>query len=167
MNWDQLNTYFTTYKKLAVQLPMGHVNFNSVWLSLLPENHTMCSDVSKLPILLALIHPDFTMDRYNRPNTNPDYQKSFSKKTSRNMCRIDLLTEGHVNCPYNTKITDCHADHIWPVSLGGATTGENRLDLCGRCNRQKSNSPFLFPGHKVPRWLRIRVEELFKKKSPA
>jgi len=103
---------------------------------------------SELPILLSLVHQQFYHDRRGqdiRESLNPPHSKRiFSRRgLTPEICGIGVLVPG-ATCPY-WRGEILQSDHLWPHSLGGATTEENRLSLCGDCNSQKSHSPLLFP----------------------
>ena len=163
MNNNQIIAYFKHLRKLRNYLG---VDFNvqcNEWLNLyllLGDNPSFWGD-EDLPILLALVHPDFHYDRrgvnigehFEHPHSRRSFPKS---KRIVSHCGISDLIEDAL-CPYwrGEKLA---SDHLWPHSLGGATSTDNRLALCGTCNQQKSSSPLLYPGHWVPGWLRNRVQ---------
>jgi len=164
MNEDQIREYFSWIKKLRQRLPLGHQNFNQYWLEVVPEGGPNW-DLDVLPKLLALVHPDFTMDRNGQPVRNGGYaSRTFKAKYSDERCSVGTLFEGIIQCPYHRETTRCEADHLWPFSLGGPTDNTNKLPLCKDCNQQKSNSPFLYPANMIPRWLRLRIQDLINKK---
>jgi hypothetical protein len=143
----------------------GFDQLNTKWLELLPEAPPPQWAHEELPTLLALIHPDFRFDRNGTIVQSSDYQrKRFSNHIKYERCQIHLLVEG-VKCPYQDSFENSVADHLWPHSLGGPTIPLNKLTLCSQCNTQKSNSPLLFPGRNVPRWLRLQVLALVNKKE--
>jgi len=167
MDLNQLSVYFSTYKKLQQKLPYGPEAFNSLWIETVPAGGPEWS-VEQLPILLSLIHPNFTYNRHGHPDRDRDYstsRKTFSKKYTTERCQLSKLLADAIQCPYQRREVRCQADHLWPFSLGGPTIETNKLALCEDCNRQKSNSPFLYPGDRVPRWLVLRVMQLKRSKE--
>ena len=167
MDLEQLSVYFSTYKKLQQKLPYTPDAFNSLWIEAVPAGGPHW-DVEHLPTLLALIHPNFTFNKHGYPDRDRDYsasRKTFPNKYTTERCQLSRLLGDHIQCPYHRRTVKCQADHLWPFSLGGPTIETNKLALCGDCNRQKSNSPLLYPGDRVPRWLVLRVMQLKRSKE--
>ena len=165
MDLNQINLYFNTYKKLNQSLRFGTSMCNEAWLELLPTGPSVDWGIETLPILLALIHPHFCIDRHGQQVVVDEFSKKSFKHDGSESCKIRTLLPG-VSCPYHSVFEKSHADHLWPHSLGGLTTPGNKLALCQVCNRAKSNSPFLYPGENIARWLRLHVINLARKKSP-
>jgi len=162
MNNDQIIRYFKYLKKLRYYRAVNPSIQCDEWLNLysnLKPDNTLWDD-EDLPILLALVHPDFYYDRRG-VNFGEDFEyrhsiRSYPKsKRIVGNCGISNLIKG-ATCPYwhGEKLA---SDHLWPHSLGGATSEDNRYSLCSTCNEQKSSSPLLFPGDWVPGWLRNRI----------
>ncbi len=104
------------------------------------------SDIGKMTLAMGLflIHPVF----HKRLDGTPialkfRHSSTFSERHKdaimTGYCKINFLVNDAVCLG-----TDTVSDHNWPWSLGGPTRGENHLELCGACNRSKSNSILLF-----------------------
>lgn len=163
MNNIQIREYFASLKLLRLYLGVNPARRCDEWLALYSKIQTTPSSwgPAELPILLALVHPDFYHDRrgenIGEQFLYPHSKRSFpDNKRWVQQCGISDLIDGAI-CPY-WRGEKLRSDHLWPHSLGGATSSENRLSLCEKCNLQKSNSPLLYPGSWVPGWLRNRVE---------
>lgn len=75
--------------------------------------------------------------------------------------------EDSSRCPYcNGELGESpHADHIYPVSLGGLSTIENMVLICASCNLAKSNKTlrqFIFDRKLNRAQVEIRLERLGK-----
>lgn len=60
-----------------------------------------------------------------------------SRPTISRELRGQVLARDHHACLHCGATSDLQMDHIYPWSLGGATTFENLQTLCGPCNRLK------------------------------
>mgnify|MGYP006183417897 CR=1 FL=1 len=172
MDNQQIITYFQILKRLRSSLGLNHEMQCNKWLEmysrLSSDTPAFWNAEKDLPILLALINPCFYYDKTGR-NIGEDLvikhsKRRFQSKSSIYGCRINFLIPSAV-CPYYHKGVKLTHDHMWPHSLGGATREDNRLPICDVCNKQKSNSPLLFPGTRVPVWLQNRAAKLFQLKS--
>ena len=162
---EQIKIYFSTVKKLRQSNRFGRTTLNEKWFELFPSSPQVEWSHEELPILLALIHPDYRYDIHGQSIVIRDSQRSkFKPRVTSERCKINELIQG-VKCPYQSSFEKSVADHLWPHSLGGPTIPLNKLTLCSQCNTQKSNSPLLFPGRNVPRWLRLQVLALVNKKE--
>ena len=172
MDNQQIILYFQSLKRLMSTLGLNHETQCRKWLEMYDglSNNTPAfwNPRKDLPILLALIHPCFYYDHTGRYIGDElvikHSKRNFGGKSSIRGCRINLLIPGAV-CPYYHKGLKLTQDHMWPHSLGGATREDNRLAICETCNKQKSSSPLLFPGARVPVWLQNRAAKLFQLKS--
>ena len=68
----------------------------------------------------------------NRTLSKSDRYKVFQRDGYR--CRYCGITKGKFE-----------VDHVYPYSLGGATTVENSAVICGPCNRRKHNHIGVWP----------------------
>ena len=161
MELPQILKYFETVKLLRSFSVDTHEIRCIKWLELYenldPKNSHLWSE-KELPILLALIHPDHYYDKFGQDISTylHDISRTFRSSYQPVACEIDkLIADAH--CPYYHSGSKLRKDHIWPWSLGGASSTDNLLFLCKDCNEQKSNSPLLFPGLSVPSWLKTRI----------
>ena len=165
MEDTQISEYFQNIKQLRNALRAGAEALNTKWFEVLPPNKPLDWTSEELPALLALIHPDYCIDNNGQKIVHDNYKRKKFNHDPTDRCQIGKLVEG-VKCPYQSEFQKSHADHLWPYSLGGLTESGNKLSLCDVCNRAKSNSPFLFPGDDIPRWLRLYVVYIANKKNP-
>lgn len=166
----QIRKYFSVTKQLRSSFGLGFESQCHTWLSLFGEikRDSAHWGPEELPILLALVNPDTYFDQrgvnigefFEQPHSRRQFSKSKSIKSN---CEISRLIDG-VTCPYWRGET-LVSDHLWPHSLGGSTSPDNRIFLCKTCNEQKSNSPLLFPSERVPGWLRNRVLLIYQRKE--
>lgn len=165
MEPEQIKVYFHHIKQLRNSLRAGTESLNRTWFEILPAGQSTGWNPDHLPAMLSLIHPDYCLDNNGQKISHESYRRKKFNHDPTDRCEINKLVEG-VKCPYQSEFHKSHADHLWPYSLGGLTETGNKLSLCGVCNRAKSNSPFLFPGDIIPRWLRLYVVYLANKKDP-
>ena len=170
MNREQIILYFESVSELFSSLGRSADVQCDSWENLfdrLGRDPSLWDD-GDLPILLALVHPHCYRDRrevdIGQHLSPPHSKRSFPRDRFRaEACGIEILIPG-CSCPF-WRGEVLFSDHLWPHSLGGATTDENLLHLCEECNRHKSSSPMLFPGKSVPEWLKSRVLQIHKLKS--
>ena len=101
-----------------------------------------------LPERLALLHPHWL----EGVTTQLAVQgaPAFTRSSARATCRADLLW-GY-DCPLAHEAIQ--ADHVFPYSLGGPSTGSNRLSLCRVHNSWKGADLANFPWELgEPDWL--------------
>lgn len=167
MNQNQIKLYCDTIRELRAYIGRPHKVLSEVWMRIY---YTIEQDDSEttLPVFLALIHPDFYYDRLGRDCRlnlsipHPRTRERMPRNVKQNRCRLDVLIGE--KCPLQRVGQETVCDHLWPYSLGGPSILDNQLELCDECNRQKSNSPYLFPGNAIPNWLNDRIRDLVEQK---
>ena len=161
-----VNQYLTRLSGLRhyIGLPGRSCEFWLEQFDTLPPSNTW--GPGQLPLLLALVHPDFYFTSANAPLAR-DIEHERPRMPTTGMdtqCQIWRLVKGAV-CPFGRLGEKLRADHYWPYALGGANVIENRLSLCRTCNGMKAHSPWLYDFSHVPSWLRFRVCRLRALKS--
>jgi hypothetical protein len=128
------------------------------------------SNLSYLPDIMSLIHPDFLYDQdgfflgdlifYNNSRFNTGINET-------DTCQINsILTNCICQFNYFRDIRGkCQADHLWPHSLGGPSIFENRILLCKYHNVSKSNSIVEAFWRSYPVWLNVYLNKLHNLKS--
>lgn len=125
----------------------------------------------KIAIFLALIHPEFYKNRQGANISldlqppHPSQRRPIPEDNRIYKCQINILLPTAV-CPYQNISGQKVLDHLWPYSLGGPSVIANRLELCARCNAQKSASYALYPiENDIPFWLSDRITQLYEIKG--
>jgi len=140
---------------------------NNTWLSK-HDWGTILNEDKKIPIFLALVHPDFYKDPQGNnislhlepPHPPSDKKPKLPEDNREFICQLNVLLPEAV-CPWKNVGVTIDLDHKWPYSLGGPSELDNRLELCSNCNRHKSSSFNLYPTNRgIPTWLSDRVEQL-------
>ena len=164
------NKYTSEYLKALFDLKRKMINKSDIekdciWLKAFSEVDVNGINVSNLPIVLSLIHPDFYYRKGEAFHESLPWRKKSSftagiRNTS--MCSIDKLTM--VDCLFNEMPEirgKVEADHIWPNSLGGPSILDNRLLLCKYHNGMKSNDISNFTWEHPPSWVGKYLLEIY------
>lgn len=168
-NQQRASEYLKTLFEIKISIAgKAHQEQDREWLA---HFHKGTSDgyiSTRLPELLALIHPDFyykngTPLEGSLPWKNNGFAAGI---TQTDRCRAEVYTG--VECLFNQNPQirgKCHADHVWPNSLGGPSILDNRLVLCKYHNGMKSNDIAHFNWTIIPNWLESYLQKLYRLKS--
>lgn len=157
------------YISCLLELKLAMLNMapqvqDAIWLESFKKSYENGPSRDNLPILLALIHPDFYMKgevhlgRDLGWSNNPNFSAGI---LTTDRCQSHEYTG--VPCAFNNHPSirgKCQADHRWPSSLGGPSTIENRLLLCKYHNSMKSNEISHYSWNHVPIWLDGYIRKL-------
>lgn len=169
---EQLRLYYQALRQLILNSKSNDVERCQKWIKIFEDTGIDTSSqqwgVASLPTLLALVHPNEYYDQRGEDISNyfetPHSKVKFPNKiVSDESCQLEELRFG-LMCPYAYS-TDVQMDHYWPHSLGGPTSNDNMVHLCGKCNRQKSSSPFYYHFETVPTWLVNRIKTMYSHKA--
>ncbi len=144
---------------------------DGIWLdehNSLHKRHLLPVDLEVLPQALALIHPCFRQRRgtsfsQSLPiGADGDFYGGINDASPCEWAKV----EG-VPCTFEPfrRSTRCHADHVWPATLGGPSIRENRQLLCAYHNLTKGSSITHFAWTRVPSWLITVLSDMANLKS--
>lgn len=165
--------YFTKLLTiLSASNNLFHSQKNMFWIQHYNELELQIktSNVSFLPDIMVLIHPDFLYNQDgNFLGDLVDYNNSSFNKgiNESDKCQINSILK-NCSCQFNDfrEIRGkCQADHFWPHSLGGPSIFENRILLCKYHNVSKSNSILEAFWESYPFWLNGYLNKLHNLKS--
>jgi len=146
---------------------------NHIWIDKFDtlSNSLHIEDLKALPSLLALIHPEFYFSHTGRSIIANIPWKTNGSNFYNGISKVDNCKSEVLNgkkCEFNDfpEIRlKCHADHVWPNSLGGPSILDNRLILCRFHNTMKSNSINYFNWTVFPVWLKSYLNTIYSLKK--
>ena len=115
-----------------------------------------------LPQSLALIHPDFYLEREREASVLHQIRgpRTFSNSVGQHVAKCMADCIWLTQCPLKTP-EGLHSDHVFPFSLGGPTISANQLFLCPVHNHSKTNDVHLFPWERgEPLWLPDQITRI-------
>jgi hypothetical protein len=116
----------------------------------------------EFPESLALVHPHHyrNLESSDKIRTNRSFERGPSV-SSRN-CESNRIW-GY-KCPIDiTEHKKIEADHLFPYSLGGPSTGENIIFLCKMHNLCKGSDFHFFPWESgPPAWLSSTINRIYR-----
>lgn len=164
-----VNTYEKTLNFLLIQSKqLNPFDFDDMWIEKYQEIIKDDLSINKIPLALALIHPDFYYRKGKSFHKNSQLlwikNNNFKNGILRtNSCQF-IKCAGY-ECIFNeSKPFRIEADHFWPNSLGGPSILSNRLLLCSFHNTLKSNSYLNFDWETVPSWLSSQLKTIYSLK---
>lgn len=168
-NHEQMSLYFQNLFIIKSKMEgLSHAEQDIIWSEEYHKIKSPSGIVVDLPFYLALIHPDFYFcnGRYIGENLSWKRNNMFSSGIT-NIDRCQYVKFTGVECIFNSMPSirgKCHADHIWPNSLGGPTILDNRLLLCKYHNSMKGNNISEYFWNDLPTWVMDYLNKLARLK---